>query len=84
MEESDRGIVPMKQPNKEGKPSAEVGEGRRRTKENDAATQHPPTQSGERVSQGLSGVRRAAQGKEAGAVHRFAAPSDGGSAAGEL
>src|SRR5256885_11491756 len=33
-EESDRAIVPMNQPNKEGQPSAEVGEGRARAKEN--------------------------------------------------
>ena len=35
-EESDRWVVPVKQPNKEGQPSAEVAEGRQRPKENDA------------------------------------------------
>ena len=43
MEESDRGIVPMKQPNKEGQPSAEVGRegGRpRRTTRNPAPSRH--------------------------------------------
>ena len=36
MEESDCCVVPVKQPNKEGKPSAEAVEGRQRPKENDA------------------------------------------------
>jgi RNA-directed DNA polymerase len=60
-EESDCRIVPIKQPNKEGEPSAEAVEGRRQPKENVAQSNTQPTQSGERVSQGLSGVRRAAQ-----------------------
>ena len=34
--ESDRCVFPVKQPNKEGQPSAEAAEGRRRPKENDA------------------------------------------------
>jgi len=51
----------MKLPNREGQPSTEVVEERRRPKENDAQSSTSPTQSGERVSQGLSGVRRAAQ-----------------------
>ncbi len=59
--ESDCRIVPMKQPNKEGKPLAEAVEGRRQPKENVEQSSTHPTQSGERVSQGLTGVRRAAQ-----------------------
>jgi group II intron reverse transcriptase/maturase len=51
----------VKQPNKEGQPLAEAVEGRRRPKENDAQSNTLPTQSGERVSQGLSGVRRVAR-----------------------
>jgi retron-type reverse transcriptase len=51
----------MKQPNKEGKPLAEAVEGRRQPKENVEQSSTHPTQSGERVSQGLTGVRRAAQ-----------------------
>jgi hypothetical protein len=47
--------------NKEGQPSAEIGEGRARTKENIAESHIRPTQSGERVSQGLSGVRQRAR-----------------------
>ena len=61
LEGSDRAVLPMNQPNKEGQPSAEVGEGRVRTKENIAQSNTSPTQSGERVSQGLRGVRQAAK-----------------------
>jgi RNA-directed DNA polymerase len=61
MEESDCTTVPMNQPNKEGQPSAEAGEGRVRTKENIVQSNTSPTQSGKRVSQGLHGVRRAAK-----------------------
>jgi hypothetical protein len=62
LQESDRGVVPVKLPNKEEPSSTEVVEGRQRPKENDAQSNtSSPTQSGERVSQGLSGVRRTAQ-----------------------
>jgi hypothetical protein len=61
MEESDCRVVPVKQPNKEGKPLAEAVEGRRQPEENDAQSSIQPTQRGERVSQGLSGVRRVAR-----------------------
>ncbi len=61
LEGSDRAVLPMNQPNKEGQPSAEVGEERVRTKENIAQSNTSPTQSGERVSQGLCGVREAAK-----------------------
>jgi len=47
--------------NKEGQPSAEIGEGRARAKENIAQSNTRPTQSGARVSQGLRGVRRVAK-----------------------
>src|SRR5216684_4284747 len=60
-EESDRAIVPVNLSNKEGQTSAEIGEGRARAKENIAPSHTRPTQSGERVSQGLGGVRRAAR-----------------------
>src|SRR3954465_121127 len=58
LEESDRCVVPMKQLNKEGQPSAEAVEGRRRPKENFALSSTGPTQSGEPVSHGESGGRR--------------------------
>src|SRR5277367_3950230 len=61
MEESDRGEVPMNQPNKGAQAPAEVGEGRPRPKENTAQSHTPPAQNGQRVSQGLNGVRRAAR-----------------------
>jgi RNA-directed DNA polymerase len=61
-EESDRGVVPVNQPNKEAKrSSAEAGEGKRRTKENTGLPHRPPAQHGKGVSQGLSRVRRAAR-----------------------
>jgi group II intron reverse transcriptase/maturase len=60
-EESDCVTVPMNQPNKEEQFSAEVGEGRTRTKENIVQSNTSPTQSGERVSQGLRGVRQASK-----------------------
>jgi len=63
LEGSDRTIVPVNQPNKEGSSSAEAGEGRVRTKENIVQPNTSPTQSGERVSHGLSGVREVAKAR---------------------
>jgi hypothetical protein len=53
--------TPVNQPNKEGQPSAEAGEGRAQTGENIAQSHMHPTQSGKRTSQGLDGVRKAAK-----------------------
>jgi RNA-directed DNA polymerase len=50
----------MNHSNKDGDASAESGEGRPLIKENVRQPNTPPTQSGERVSQGLAGVRKAA------------------------
>src|ERR1700682_1335201 len=61
LEKSDCAVVPVNQPNKEGRPSAEVGEGRAQTKENIVPSHMHPTQSGKRMSQGLNGVRKAAR-----------------------
>lgn len=62
LEESDCAVVPMKQPNKgSSNDPAEVVEGRARTKENDAQPYRSPTRSGERMSQGLGGVRQRAR-----------------------
>lgn len=58
---SDSGVVPMKDSNKEGKPTAENLEGRPGTKENVFQPHMQPTQSGPRMSQGLEGVRRVAR-----------------------
>ncbi len=63
-EESDSGEVPVNRSNKEGHPSAEVGEGRPLTKENTHQSNTSPTQSGKRVSQGLTGVRRTAKARK--------------------
>jgi len=60
-EESDCAVVPVKQPNNEARVSAEVVEGRARTKENDAEPGTSPTQCGKRVFQGLGGVRQVAR-----------------------
>jgi retron-type reverse transcriptase len=51
----------MNQPNKEGQPSAEAGEGRAQTRENIVQPHMRPTQSEKRMSQGLDGVRKAAK-----------------------
>jgi len=58
-EESDRAIVPMKQPNKEASASAEVAEGRVRAKEYDARPRMHPTPSGTEHAPGAGGVRQA-------------------------
>jgi hypothetical protein len=59
-EKSDCVVVPVNQPNNEGQPSAEAGEGRAQTKENIVQSHMCPTQSGKRMSQGLHGVQQAA------------------------
>ena len=61
LEKSDCAVLPVSQPNKEGQPFAEVGEGRAQTKENIVQSHMHPTQSGKRLSQGLHGVREAAR-----------------------
>jgi RNA-directed DNA polymerase len=61
LEKSDCAVLPVSQPNKEGQPFAEVGEGRAQTKENIVQWHMHPTQSGKRLSQGLHGVREAAR-----------------------
>ena len=60
LEKSDCAVIPVNQPNKEGQPSAEVGEGRAQTEENTVQSRMSPTQSGNRMSLGLEGVRQAA------------------------
>jgi hypothetical protein len=60
-EESDSGVVPVNCSNKGGKPSAESREGRALTKENTKQPHTRSTQSEGNVSQGLSGVRKAAK-----------------------
>ncbi len=58
-EESDSGIVPMNHSNKIEQSMAESEEGRPLIKENTHQSSTRPTQSGTRVSQGLTGVRKA-------------------------
>jgi hypothetical protein len=83
-EGSDYAILPMNQPNNEEVTSAEAGEGRAWAKENIVQSNTSPTQSGKRVSQGLSGVRQAAKARKQGTFHRFASPCDSGFASGQL
>jgi RNA-directed DNA polymerase len=61
LEKSDCVVEPVNQPNKEGQPSAEAGEGSAQTKENIVQSHMHPTQTGKRMSQGLDGVRKAAK-----------------------
>src|SRR5258708_32579510 len=61
-EESDSGIVPMNHSNKDDNQSTESGEGRPLIKENTHQSSTYPTQSGERVSQGLAGGGEEAKG----------------------
>src|SRR3569833_1352418 len=61
LEKSHGAVVHVNRPNKEAGASAEVGEGRAQMKENIAQFNMQPTQSGERMSQGLDGVRKAAK-----------------------
>src|SRR5215470_6827908 len=60
-EKSDCAVLPVNQPNNEGRLSAEAGEGRAQTQENIVQSHMRPTQSGTRMSQGLRGVRQAAR-----------------------
>ena len=60
-EESDRAVVHVNLSNKEEQSSAEEGEERARAKENIVQSNTSPTQSGERVNQGLRGVRQVAR-----------------------
>src|SRR5438067_1865325 len=64
LEKSDCAVVPMNRLNEGEQSPTEAGEGRARTKENIAQSSTSPTQSGERVSQGLSGVRQVAKAKK--------------------
>ena len=58
LEKSDCALVPVNQPNREAKATAEVGEGRAQMKENIAQSNMLPTQSGKRMAQGLGGVQQ--------------------------
>jgi RNA-directed DNA polymerase len=60
-EESDSGTVPMSHPNNGGQAPAEGEEVRPLIKENTHQSSTLSTQCGARVSQGLSGVRKAAR-----------------------
>ena len=61
LEKSHCAVVPVNQPNNEGQPSAEAGEERAQMRENIVQSHMHLTQSGDRMSQGLDGVRKAAK-----------------------
>src|ERR1700730_4721009 len=61
LEKSDCAVVPVNQPNKAAIAAAEVGEGRAQMKENIGQPRMLLTQSGNRMSQGLDGMRKAAR-----------------------
>jgi RNA-directed DNA polymerase len=61
LEKSDCAVVPVNRPNKAAQAAAEAGEGRAQMEENIDQSRMPPTQSGNRMSQGLDGVRKAAR-----------------------
>src|SRR6266581_2613972 len=77
-EESVRGEVPQRRSNNEAQAGAESEEGRPRIKENASPTHTRPAQNGERVSQGLAGVRQAARQRKKEKVHNAAPSLDGG------
>jgi hypothetical protein len=60
-EKSDEVIIPMKQPNKEGSPSAEAVEGRTSPEGNGSETAAARTLRRDPASNGLAAVRRAAR-----------------------
>ena len=64
LEKSDCAVLPVNRPNKGRQLPAEAGEGRAQMKENIDQSRMLPTQSGNRMSQGLDGVRKAARGKK--------------------
>ena len=64
LEKSDCAVLPVNRPNKGGQLPTEAGEGRAQMKENIDQSRMLPTQSGNRMSQGLDGVRKAARGKK--------------------
>src|SRR5499427_10040347 len=65
-EKSDEGMVPMKQPNKEGSPSAEAVEGRTSPEGNGGKTAAARTLRRDTASNGLVAVRRAARQSKRG------------------
>jgi RNA-directed DNA polymerase len=82
-EESHSGILPMNYSNNDKTSSAENREGRPLIKENAGQPNTHSTQSGERVSQGLAGVRKAAREHKEMKFTAFP-PLDRQSAAGKL
>src|ERR1035438_7335189 len=66
LEKSDCAVIPVNQPNKEGQPSAEVGEGRAQPKENIVQSRMLPAQSGKRRSEEVGLCRNTCEPAEQG------------------
>ena len=76
LEKSDCAVVPVNRPNKAAQAAAEAGEGRAQMKENIDQSRMPPTQSGNRMSQGWTVcVKQQGKGNRNG---YFVAPSPHG------
>ena len=69
LEKSDCAVVPVNQPNKEGQPSAEVGEGRAQTEGEHRSVTHAPDTERETHVPGTGRCAKSSKGKEAGTVH---------------
>jgi len=63
-EKSDCAVVPVNRPNKAAIAAAEAGEGSVQMKENIGQSRMLPKQSGNHMSEGLDGVRKAARGRK--------------------
>ena len=67
-EKSDRAVVPMNQPIKGERSSAEVGEGRARAKENTVPSYTSPTQSGRTRVPGIERCAASSQVRSAATI----------------
>jgi RNA-directed DNA polymerase len=64
LEKSGCAVIPVKQPNKEGQPSAEAGKERAQTRENMVPSRMHPTQSGKWHVPGIGGCAASSKGKK--------------------
>src|ERR1035437_1108078 len=74
-EKSDWAVVPVKQPTKGGEPSAEAGGGKGTDEGEHRSIAHAPDTEREAHVPGVGRCAEGSKGKKAGAVHRFAPPS---------
>ena len=76
LERSDCAVLPVNQLNKEGKPSAEAGEGRAQPKENTDSATHGPDTERETNVPGTGRCAKSSKGKKAGTVHFLVPPPE--------